>query len=118
MKASKAVTAAILVSAIQISCRARLAFGCWLFGNLASRLPEAKPAIGDRQLGRPFQAAPLQVQEQATPIVGTFPGTVGEADEFLLALRRGPDQHENALLLVFQPRLQVNAIGPDVDVAL
>src|SRR6266852_5763322 len=28
-------TAAALVSAIQISCNARLAFGCWLFGNLA-----------------------------------------------------------------------------------
>src|SRR6516162_2464063 len=35
MKASNASTAAALVSAIQISCNARLAFGCWLFGNLA-----------------------------------------------------------------------------------
>src|SRR5215475_7167131 len=25
-----------VISAIQISCSARLAFGCWLFGNLAS----------------------------------------------------------------------------------
>src|SRR2546430_1015068 len=36
MKASNASSAATLVSAIQISCSARLAFGCWLFGNLAS----------------------------------------------------------------------------------
>src|ERR1700739_3018024 len=36
MKASNASSAAALVSAIQISCNARLAFGCWLFGNLAS----------------------------------------------------------------------------------
>src|SRR5260370_285546 len=35
MKASYASSAAALVSAIQISCNARLAFGCWLFGNLA-----------------------------------------------------------------------------------
>src|SRR6202007_3353174 len=35
MKASNASSAAALVSAIQISCNARLAFGCWLFGNLA-----------------------------------------------------------------------------------
>src|SRR5207344_1818409 len=29
-------SAPAFVSAIQISCRARLAFGCWLFGSLAS----------------------------------------------------------------------------------
>src|SRR6478752_7838058 len=86
--------------------------------DLASCLPEAEPAVGDRQLGPHIQAAPLQVEQQMTPIVGTFPGTVGEADQLLLALRRGPDQHENALLFILQARFQVDAIGPDVDVAL
>src|SRR3977135_1219016 len=38
MKASNASSAATLVSAVQISCNARLAFGCWLFCNLASTL--------------------------------------------------------------------------------
>src|SRR6266516_4551637 len=33
-KASKASSASFLVSAIQISWNARLAFDCWLFGNL------------------------------------------------------------------------------------
>jgi hypothetical protein len=36
MKASNAGSATALVSAIQISCTARLAFGYWLFGSLAS----------------------------------------------------------------------------------
>ena len=36
MKASNASLAAAFVSAIQISCNARLALGCWLFGNFAS----------------------------------------------------------------------------------
>src|ERR1700682_2530882 len=36
MRASNANSAATFVSAIHISCNARLAFGCWLFGNLAS----------------------------------------------------------------------------------
>jgi hypothetical protein len=58
------------------------------------------------------------MEQQITPIVGTFPGSIREAHEFLFALRRSPDQHENALLLVLQSRFQVNAIGPDVDVAL
>src|SRR5262249_27261536 len=38
MKASKAASASFFVSAIQISCSARLAFGCWLFGSLLRTL--------------------------------------------------------------------------------
>src|ERR1700694_622430 len=38
MKASNAASASLLVSAIQISCNARLAFGCWLFGSLLRTL--------------------------------------------------------------------------------
>jgi|ERR1700730_18253620 hypothetical protein len=38
MKPSKASSASFLVSAIQISCGARLAFDCWLFGSLLSTL--------------------------------------------------------------------------------
>src|SRR5882672_8800123 len=38
MKASNAASASLLVSAIQISCSDRLAFGCWLFGSLLRTL--------------------------------------------------------------------------------
>jgi hypothetical protein len=34
------------------------------------------------------------------------------------AFRRRTDQHEDALLLVFEARLEMDAIGPDIDVAL
>jgi hypothetical protein len=37
-KTSNAASASFLVSAIQVSCSARLAFDCWLFGNLLSIL--------------------------------------------------------------------------------
>src|SRR5437899_12671333 len=37
-KASNAASASFLVSAIQISWSARLAFGCWLFGSLFKTL--------------------------------------------------------------------------------
>src|SRR6478672_11146931 len=37
-KASNASSASFLVSAIQISCSARLAFDCWLFGSLLRTL--------------------------------------------------------------------------------
>src|SRR5215510_4840092 len=36
MKVSNAAKASAFVSAIQISCKSRLAFGCWLIGSLAS----------------------------------------------------------------------------------
>src|SRR4051794_2368757 len=89
MKASNAASASLLVSAIQISCNARLAFGCWLFGSLlrtlavlctqqrcsrvvgpqlAERLPEAKRAVGDGEFGRDRQTSVLQIEQQFTPI--------------------------------------------------
>src|SRR5271156_4945447 len=43
---------------------------------------------------------------------------IGEADQFLAAFRRRTDQHEDALLLVFEARLEMDAIGPDIDIAL
>src|SRR5471030_1052194 len=87
MKASNASSAATLVSAIQISCNARLAFGCWLFGSLASTLrscapssaarafsahltgglPEPERAIGDGKPRRHVEPAPLQVEQQIAP---------------------------------------------------
>ncbi len=42
-------------------------------------------------------------------------------DQFLLPVRRRPHQHQEALLLigvVFQADVDVNAVGPDVDVLL
>src|ERR1700682_3035676 len=139
MKASNASSAAALVSAIQISCSARLAFGCWLFGNLAitfavlctqqrcSRVfgqtspaafqnPSAPSAMASR--GGTSSPRPLQIEQQIAPVVRALAGPIGEADQFLAAFRRRADQHQDALLFVFQACLEMDAIGPDVDVAL
>jgi hypothetical protein len=43
-------------------------------------------------------------------------GRHGEADQFLAAFRRRADQHQDALLSVLEACLEMNAIGPDVDV--
>ena len=51
------------------------------------------------------------------PVLRAFACTVGETDEFLAALLRRADQHQNALLLVLKPGLQVDAICPYVHVA-
>src|SRR5437762_3348231 len=43
---------------------------------------------------------------------------VGEAEQLLFALRCRADDHQDALFGVFKTGLQVNAVGPRVDVAL
>src|SRR6202163_4783071 len=52
------------------------------------------------------------------PLVRAVAGAIGEADQFLAAFRRRADQHQDALLFVFEARLEMDPIGPDVDVAL
>src|SRR5215472_14708713 len=102
MKASNASSAAALVSAIQISCSARLAFGCWLFGNLASTFavlctqqrcsrvfgqtsPAAfqNPSAPSAMVRRRVEPAPLQVEQQIAPVLRALAGAIGEADQFL-----------------------------------
>src|SRR3982074_2302610 len=99
MKASNAASASLLVSAIQISCNDRLAFGCWLFGSLLRTLavlctqqrcsrvvghssPSAfqKPsAVGGGESGRDRQPSVLQIEQQFPPILRAFAPAVGEA---------------------------------------
>src|SRR5213079_2582569 len=93
MKASNAASASLLVSAIQISCNARLAFGCWPFGSLLRTL------------------AVLCTQQRCSR-------AVGKAEQLLPALRRRADDDQDALLGVFKTGLQVNAVGPHIDVVL
>ena len=47
-----------------------------------------------------------------------FAEAVGEPDQFLLALRRGADDHQQALRFIFQPGLDIDAVGPKIHVAL
>jgi hypothetical protein len=65
-----------------------------------------------------IEPTPLQIEQQTAPVVRAFPRPIGEADQFLPAFRRRADQHENALLFVFEPRLEMDAVGPDVDITL
>src|SRR5205085_8428772 len=46
------------------------------------------------------------------------PDTVGEADELLVAFGCRADNHEQALRIVLEPGLHVDAVGPEIDVAL
>ena len=67
---------------------------------------------------RGVEPEPLQIEQQITPVVRALAGAIGEADQFLAALRRRADQHEDALLFVFEAGFEMDAVSPDVDVAL
>jgi len=86
--------------------------------DLAGGLPEPERAIGDGEPRRHVEPASLQVEQQIAPVLRALAGAIGEADQFLAAFRRCADQHQDALLFVFEARLEMDAIGPDVDVAL
>ncbi len=83
--------------------------------DLAERLPEAERPVGDRKMRRDGEPATFEIEQQLAPIVHTFAGAVGEAEQLLRPFRGRADDDENALRLVFQARLQIDAIGPYVE---
>src|SRR5204862_4142975 len=138
MKASNAASATLLVSAIQISCNDRLAFGCWLFGSLLRTLavlctqqrcsrvvghsspsafqnpsaPSATAILGATIRPRFFKSSSSSRQSCA---LSRAP-SVKPSNSFLPSGR--PNDDQDASLGVLKTRLQVNAVGPHVDVAL
>jgi len=92
---------------------AALLAGCQPY--LAERLPEPERAIGDRNLRRRCQAATLQIEQQITPQLGALANTIGKADKLLPAFRRRSDDDQDALRLLLEPGLQMDAVGPAID---
>src|SRR6516162_4710880 len=86
--------------------------------HLLDRLPEAERAVGDRELGPNRKPASLQVEEELFPGLRTFANAVDQTDELLLALGRGANDDQQALRGVLKPGLHMNAVGPEVYVAL
>src|SRR5439155_18067135 len=65
--------------------------------------------------------ARVEVTALLTPrahILRALAGAIGEADQLLAAFRRRADQHQDALLFVFEAGFEMDAISPDVNVAL
>src|SRR3954471_22085350 len=139
MKASNAASASLRVSAIQISCNDRLAFGCWLFGSLLRTLAVlCTQQRCSRVLGH---SSPSAFQKPSAPSAAASSGATAKPrfcksrsssrqswalsrapsvkpSSSFFALRRRADDHQDALLGVFETGLQVNAVGPHIDVAL
>ncbi len=86
--------------------------------DLAQRLPEAERAVADGELRRYRQAAALEVEQQLQPALLALAVAVAQADDVLVADLVGADDHQQALLVVLEAGLEVDAIGPEVDIAL
>src|SRR5439155_11139616 len=93
--------------------------------HFAERFPEPERAprfregrLGDRNLRRRCQAATLQIEQQITPRLCALANAIGEADKLLPAFRRRADDDQDALRLLLEPGLQMDAVGPAIDVAL
>ena len=85
--------------------------------DLVERLPEAQSTIGDRQFRSDREPARLQVDQQFAPALGAFTDADLEAEQFLFTFRRGADHHQHALGGGLHAGLEVDAVGPDIDVA-
>src|SRR3954471_9986108 len=84
--------------------------------HLLNGLPEAECAVGDGKLGSDGQPAPPKVEQQLPPGLHALAHAIDQADELLLALRGGADDHKKALGVRFEAGLHVDAVDPEVDV--
>jgi hypothetical protein len=85
--------------------------------HLLEGLPEAERPVADGEFGRDGEPAGLQVDKELPPALGALARADLEADEFLLALRRGADHSQHAFGGRLHACLEVDPIRPDVDVA-
>jgi hypothetical protein len=86
--------------------------------DLLEGLPEAQGAVADRDLGRVLEATCHEAQQHLLPGLGAFAHAVLHCDQLFGALRRGPHDHQDALVTFFEADIEVDPIDPDVDVAL
>ena len=116
-----------------------MALECWLFGSLLKTLavlctqqrwprvfghtssiacqkPSAPSATGEfRRHGKP---TPFQIKEQLLPGLRTLAHAVDQANELLLTLRRYTNDDQQALRIVLEAGLHVDAVDPEIDIAL
>src|ERR1700720_1106710 len=139
MKPSNAASASILVSAVQMSCNARLAFACRLFGSLfrtfavlctqqrcarvfghTSSIAFQKPSAPSATASSGAIARPrrLRARRSSFQDCTLSRNAVGKPNQFLLALGSGADDHQQTLRVVFEPSLDVDAIDPEVNILL
>ena len=99
---------------MSITIAAVTAFG--IYGAGWATPAGAQGTVPGRQQGGSRQPPGLAIQEQGLPRLLGLPVAVGQGDQFLAAVRCGPQQDQDALPVVLQAEVEVHAVGPDVDV--
>jgi hypothetical protein len=79
--------------------------------DLAQRRPKAERTVAHDQLRRNRQALAFEIQEQFQPGLCALPVAVAQADDVLVADLIGPDDHQQALPVMIEAGLEVDAIG-------
>jgi hypothetical protein len=83
--------------------------------DLAQRTPEPERAVPDRQ-HRGGHAAAGAVTQQICPRLDRFAIAVGQRDELFATVRAHPDKHEQTQLVFLEADVDMDPIGPQVDV--
>ena len=84
--------------------------------RIAFQKPNAPSPIA--RLGSTSRPRALHVQQQLLPRLLALPVAVGDGDQLLLAVGGRPHQDQDALPAPLQADVEVDAVGPDVDVML
>src|ERR1035437_2047196 len=80
--------------------------------DLVESLPEAERTVANGDFRGDLQSPSFHIDQQFAPALRAFPNANLETGEFLLALRRSPDQHQHAFAVVFHASLQESAASP------
>src|ERR1019366_1407897 len=85
--------------------------------DLVERLPEAERTVANGDFRSDLQSPSFHIDEKFAPALRAFPNANLETDEFLLALRRSPNQHQHAFAVIFHASLQEYTVGPYIQVS-
>jgi hypothetical protein len=85
---------------------------------LVQRLPKAERPVAGGEFGIKHEPVLVaQAEQELAPALGALPPAILDREQLLPAARVGADQHQHALALVLEPWGEVDAVGPEIDVA-
>src|SRR5664279_2624766 len=85
--------------------------------DLVERLPEAERTVPNGDFRSELQSPSFHIDEKFAPALRAFPNANLETDEFLLALRRSPNQHQHAFAVVLHASLQEHTVRPHLQIS-
>src|SRR5262249_3553510 len=82
------------------------------------RSPEAERTIAGGELGVELEAILIpQPEQKLPPALGALPEAVLDRQQLLATLHVGTDDHQDAVPIVLEPRREVDAVRPEIDIA-